>query len=112
MMTPTHASIMLAPVDMRLGIDGLTRLVLCAQQGGIVDGQMVLFTNRAHNRLKALVWDGNGVWLCQRRLHKGRFHWPKAGDALWSLTQAQFDGLVMGLQWERIDCTLSNNWHM
>ncbi|WP_407701057.1 IS66 family insertion sequence element accessory protein TnpB [Thiomicrospira microaerophila] len=50
--------------------------------------------------------------MCQRRLHKGRFHWPKAGDALWSLTQAQFDGLVMGLQWERIDCTLSNNWHM
>jgi transposase len=31
-----------------------------------------LFRNKAGNRLKALYWDGNGVWLCQRRLHEGK----------------------------------------
>lgn len=95
--------IMVEPVDMRLGIDGLTMLVQRTLQGSACDGRMYLFRNRSGNRLKALCWDGNGVWLCHRRLHQGRFHWPSAGERVFSLSQAQFDGLVMGLEWQRID---------
>jgi transposase len=40
------------------------------------DGSAYAFRNRRLTRLKLLVWDGTGVWLCQRRLHRGRFIWP------------------------------------
>lgn len=33
------------------------------------------FANRSYSRLKLLIWDANGVWLCQRSLYAGRFHW-------------------------------------
>ena len=36
-----------------------------------------VFTNRRANRIKVLVHDGLGIWLCARRLHQGRVVWPK-----------------------------------
>jgi len=36
-----------------------------------------VFTNRRDNRIKVLVHDGLGIWLCARRLHQGRVVWPK-----------------------------------
>jgi transposase len=63
-------------------------------------GSAFVFRNRAGNRLKLLLWDGNGVWLCQRRLHQGGFVWLKATDACFALTQAQW--LVAGVDWLRL----------
>jgi len=62
-------------VDMRLGIEGLSRCV--EQRLGRVPcaGGIYLFSNARRNRLKLLLWDGTGVWLAQRRLHRGRFTW-------------------------------------
>jgi transposase len=61
-----------------------------------------VFANRRVNRMKVLVHDGIGVWLAARRLHQGRFVWPKDCSGTLNLTRPQFDALVLGLPWQRI----------
>ena len=56
-------------VDMRRGIDGLSMLVQESLAHAPCAGSAFVFCNRAGNRIKVLLWDGTGVWLCQRRLH-------------------------------------------
>ena len=63
------------PVDFRRGIDGLCAIcrdVLCRDP---FSGYLFLFTNRRRTALKVLAYDGNGFWLCHRRLSKGRLAW-------------------------------------
>lgn len=78
------------PVDMRIGIDGLSLVVQQALGRAPCDGTAYVFGNLRRTRLKLVCWDGNGVWLYQRRLHRGQFAWPQAGDAAWELTDAQW----------------------
>jgi transposase len=51
------------------------------------------------------VHDGFGVWCAARRLNQGRFAWPREvthADTPVTLTQQQFDALVLGLPWQRL----------
>lgn len=66
------------PVDMRKGFDGLYGLVRDQLGMDPLSGHVFLFTNREYTRVKALVWDGSGLWVCAKRLEKGRFRWPLA----------------------------------
>jgi len=63
-------------------------------------------------RLRLLLWDGNGVWLCQRRLHQGSFVWPKAPDAVFVLNQAQWQWLVAGVDWQRLSAVPKAEWQV
>jgi len=65
-------------VDMRKGFEGLFGLVRDHLGQDPLSGHLFLFANRARTRLKALVWDGSGLWVCSKRLEKGRFRWPAA----------------------------------
>ena len=64
------------PVDMRKGFDGLYGLVRDQLGQEPLSGHLFLFTNRDRTQIKALVWDGSGLWVCAKRLEKGRFRWP------------------------------------
>ncbi len=69
------------PVDMRKGFEGLFGLVRDQLGHDPLSGYLFLFTNRFHTRLKALVWDGSGLWICAKRLERGRFRWPDGKDS-------------------------------
>ena len=69
------------PVDFRKGIDGLA--AGCRQALGLdpLAGALVVFRSRSRRALKILVYDGQGFWLCQKRLSQGRFGWwPQATE--------------------------------
>lgn len=72
----TRIYIAVEAVDMRKGFDGLYGLVRDHLGQDPLSGHLFLFTNRSRSRLKALVWDGSGLWVCAKRLEKGRFRWP------------------------------------
>ncbi len=90
-----------APLDMRAGIDtALARVV--AVFGAAHPHHAYLFANQRANRIKVLVHDGIGIWLAARRLHRGKFVWPAAGNEQWQLESDQLQALVLGLPWQRM----------
>jgi transposase len=93
------------PIDMRAGADRLLARVVqvfgCAQAH-----HGYLFANTRSTRIKLLVHDGFGLWCATRRLNKGAFEWPGAdaiGAAPLTLSKDQFDALVLGLPWQRLE---------
>jgi transposase len=66
---------------MRKGFEGLYGLVRDRLLCEPLSGHLFLFCNAQRNRLKVLVWDGTGLWVCAKRLPKGCFSWPQSGDA-------------------------------
>ena len=109
---PPQIWVAVAPVDMRRGLDGLSAMVQQSLGHSPCAGSAFIFRNRAGNRLRLLVWDGNGVWLCQRRLHQGSFVWPKVGDAVFALNQAQWQWLVAGVDWQRLSARPQAGWQV
>lgn len=63
------------PVDFRKGIDGLARICRDVMGSDPFSGYMFVFRNRRKTAIKVLMYDGQGFWLCQKRLSQGRFHW-------------------------------------
>lgn len=68
------------PVDFRKGIDGLARISREVLTTDPFSGAVLVFRNRRFRALKLLVYDGQGFWLCQKRLSAGHFSWWPAGD--------------------------------
>jgi len=60
---------------------GLEALVSDRLQECVQDGALFLFTNKRRTRLKALYFDGTGLWVLNKRLEEGRFSWPRSTDA-------------------------------
>ena len=88
--------------DLRGGIDKLLAQVVRGFALGAQAHHAYVFANRRADRLKVLVYDGAGMWLCTRRLQAGSFVWPREGSGAFSLTSEQFDWLVAGLPWQRL----------
>jgi transposase len=108
--SPTQIWCAIEAVDMRMGIDGLSLRIQQALGKSPCDGAAYAFRNRRANRLKLVVWDGTGVWLCQRRLHQGSFVWPQAGDVVCTLSATQWNWLIAGVDWQRLAVSDGRNW--
>ena len=78
----TRIYVALGATDLRKGFDGLYGIVRDKLGLEVRSGHLFLFTNARRNRLKILLWDGSGVWVCAKRLERGRFSWRLAGDGL------------------------------
>ena len=88
--------------DLRGGIDVLLGQVVRGFAGGAQPHSAYVFANRRADRLKVLVYDGVGMWLCSRRLQAGGFAWPQDLARSMTLTVEQFEWLVAGLPWQRL----------
>jgi len=93
------------PIDMRAGAERLlARVVQVFGAAQVHHGY--LFANARATRIKLLVHDGFGVWCASRRLNAGGFEWPRnAADsaATVALSKAQFDAVILGLPWQRLE---------
>jgi hypothetical protein len=63
------------PVDFRRGIDGLAQLCRQTLRQDPFSGALFVFRNRRGTAVKVLMYDGQGYWLCHKRLSSGRFRW-------------------------------------
>jgi len=67
---------------MRKHFDGLYGLVRDHLGCTPESGHVFIFTNARRNRLKLVVYDGSGLWVCSKRLDKGCFRWPDADSTV------------------------------
>jgi transposase len=90
--------IYLAPgaTDMRKGFEGLYGLVRDRLLCDPLSGHVFLFSNAQRNRLKILFSDSSGLWVCSKRLEKGRFHWPDPGEEQGKIVLSGEFGAVVG----------------
>jgi len=87
--------------DMRLHINGLAALVEASFKLDPFDGALFVFCNRNRDRIKILVFDEDGFWLCQKRLEKGRIRWATLEDELtMQLTGEELSYLLSGTKVE------------
>jgi transposase len=106
----TRIYLALGATDMRKGFEGLYGLVRDRLQQEPLSGHVFLFCNKARNRTKVLFWDGTGLWICAKRLEKGRFSWPSEGDQQTGVTLSheELSLLLGGIDLTR---TRRKNWY-
>lgn len=112
MIRPEQVFLHSEPVDMRWSIDRLSLLIQQIDGRSPCDGTAYGFTNRTNSRLKLLIWDGTGVWLCQRRLHKGRFYWPAPDETLFRMSAEYWRWLITGVDWQRLCAMPVKQWQV
>lgn len=112
MPAPERVFLAVEPIDMRMGIDGLSLLIQQATSHSPFDGTAFSFRNRHNTRIKLLIWDETDVWLCHRRLHAGRFKWPPVDDTVCPLISEQWQWLVTGVDWQRLNALPPAHWRI
>lgn len=84
-------------IDMRKGFDGLHGVVLEVLQQDPLSGDLFVFLNKRRDRVKLLIWDGDGLLIVYKRLERGTFQPPAMdGDSV-TLSAAQLSLLLGGI---------------
>ena len=102
----TRVLVATTPVDLRGSFNRLYSLVVEQLKGDPLSGHLFVFTNRRRNRIKVLCWDGDGLWVCAKRLEKSRFTWPVSENGQVNLRGEEFSALIHGLE-----IRSKNNWY-
>lgn len=85
-------------VDLRKGIDGLSVIIGDRYgQNPFEKGTLFLFCGRRSDRIKGLLWMGNGFLLLYKRFEAGSLSWPRTTQEAAELTEEQFNYLMLGL---------------
>jgi transposase len=84
------------PIDGRKGIDSLTAVCRQVLNDNPLGGAVYVFRTRSGTTLKLLAYDGQGFWLCTKRLSQGRFHWwPTTADPRVTLSAQELSILLL-----------------
>ena len=93
--------IALGYTDLRRGIDGLAAVVQESFELDPFTNTLFLFCGRRKDRIKGLLWEGDGFLLLYKRLEAGSFQWPRTGEEARQLTPQQYRWLMEGLSIEQ-----------
>jgi transposase len=85
------------PIDFRKSINGLAALVERELRLDPFADACYVFSNKRRDKVKILVWQRNGFWLCYKRLEQDRFVWPQAEAAVMRLSMQQLQWLLSGV---------------
>ena len=102
--------------DLRKGIDGLAELVKHQfQLEPYQKNVLFLFCGTRSDRIKGLVWEGDGYLLLYKRIADGRFRWPRNSTEAAQITQEQYDDVTYTIKcdiddWQS-ECAEFNDMH-
>jgi transposase len=94
----TRVFVATSPIDLRASFNKLFALTQSVLQADPLSGHWFVFTNQERNRVKVLFWDGSGLWVCAKRLERGRFTWPRAEQSCAQLRSEELLALLSGLE--------------
>lgn len=78
--------------DYRLGIYGLRKIISNVAKPGFI----YIFANKSLNAIKAIEIETKAVWLYQKKLHRGKFTYPRSGD-VFTLTPEEVNFIIEGV---------------
>lgn len=85
--------------DLRMGIDGLAAMVRFQfELDPYEKGTLFLFCGRRCDRIKGLLWEGDGFLLLYKRLNSGSFRWPRSVSEALMLSEEQYIQLMKGIE--------------
>ena len=84
-------------IDMRKGFDGLHGVILEVLRQDPLSGDLFVFLNKRRDRVKLLIWDGDGMMVVYKRLEKGSFKPPAMQADSIVLSAAQLSLLLGGI---------------
>ena len=96
-----HIYLKVGFTDLRRGLDGLVSIVREDYHLDPYSNSIFLFCGRRNDRIKALVWEGDGFLVAYKRLETGSFRWPRSADEVHDISDQQFRWLMEGLNPEQ-----------
>lgn len=85
--------------DLRRGIDGLSRIIRFQFNLDPYDkNTLFLFCGKHTDRIKGLIWEGDGFLLLYKRIESGTFRWPRSAEEALAITPEQYQMLMQGLE--------------
>lgn len=84
--------------DLRKGIDGLCAVIQNHFGKELRTHDLFFFCGRRADRIKGVLWEGDGFLLLYKRLEAGRFQWPRTRTELTEITAEQYCFLMRGMQ--------------